>query len=57
VKRLKLIGHGRRVGAIGISEPFVIYIEAQDEADARLKVYDFWEHITSLYVVEVRDPL
>lgn len=38
-------GYGRRVGALGLSEPFTCEVEAQDETAARLAVYEQYEHI------------
>lgn len=44
-------GYGRKVGAIGIRTAFSCEVEAQDAEDARIRVYDQYEHITDMRVV------
>jgi hypothetical protein len=39
---------GRKVGAIGITYFIIDYVEAENEEQARLKLYDRYEHITGL---------
>jgi hypothetical protein len=53
VKKYRLAGWGRKVGAIGVSSFFVCDVNADNEADARLRVYDHYEHISQLHVVSV----
>jgi hypothetical protein len=40
-----VMGHGRMRGAIGITHGFSCEVEAEDEEDARLRIYDHYEHI------------
>lgn len=48
--RFIVTGHGRKVGAIGIFERFRCEVEARDEQEARIKVYDYYEHISGMRV-------
>jgi hypothetical protein len=43
--RYDLYFSGRRVGAIGITHPVLITVEADNEMAAALKAYDTHEHI------------
>lgn len=43
---------GRLVGAIGIFEQFRDTVEAFNYEEARIKLYDKYEHITDLKLVE-----
>lgn len=43
---------GRQKGAIGIFHRCKDIVIASDEVDARLKLYDRWEHITQLCMVK-----
>ena len=53
MKRFRLTGYGRRAGAIGLPGAFSITLKAESEAEVRLSVYEYYEHITSLKVEEV----
>jgi hypothetical protein len=46
-------GHGRKVGAIGISYGFAASVEAKDVEDAKIRIYDTYEHIHNMHVVPV----
>lgn len=46
--------YGRRVGSIGVSVWSTTEVQAEDEDAARLKLYDEFEHIERLRLVEVR---
>lgn len=48
-------GHGCQVGAIGIRHRFAQELEADSEQDARLKIYEFYEHLSGI-VIQPIDP-
>lgn len=47
---------GRLIGAIGIFYACVDKVEADDEEQARLKLYEKWEHIQNLVLTEIKRP-
>lgn len=53
MKTYRLAGWARKVGAIGIKSFFVCDIVAENEEQARLRLYDQYEHISQLCVVSV----
>jgi len=48
---------GRQRGAIGITYTQTATTQAEQEADARLKLYDHYEHITSCVLVKKTDAV
>ena len=46
-------GFGRKVGSLGTSSTFTIGIEASSKEDAKLKVYNHYEHIQDM---DISDP-
>ena len=42
--------YGREAGALGVLYWITVTVEAASIDDARLKLYDSWEHITDLSV-------
>ncbi len=46
---------GRGIGAIGVFYPITALVEGLNEKDARLKLYNRYEHITHLKLTEVKD--
>lgn len=53
-KVMKYTAHffGRNKGAIGISQRFIVFVVADNEDDARLKLYDTHEHISQCVFIE-----
>jgi len=45
--------HGRLSGAIGVSYPCEVIVEASDAAAAYLKAYDTHEHLSEVNVTEI----
>ena len=45
--------HGRLSGAIGISYPCEVVVEAPDAAAAYLKTYETHEHLSEVNVTEI----
>ena len=50
-------GNGRKVGAIGIFHPFTCEVEANSLEEAKILVYDQYDHITSMKVEKLDEPL
>lgn len=48
MKRYTASFTGRKVGAIGITYYIQDWVEAENEEQAKLKLYDKYEHITGL---------
>jgi hypothetical protein len=46
---------GREVGAIGIFYDINHVIEANNEEEAKLKLYDYYEHINNLTLTEIKN--
>lgn len=44
--KYRFVIHARKCGAIGIRSTHVTTVEADNEADARLKLYEKYEHIS-----------
>jgi len=43
-------GYGRKVGALGRIGYFSKYIEAPSEEEAKIKIYDYYEHISKMNI-------
>lgn len=48
-------GHGRAVGAIGIFHSFTCLVKAESVEDAKVRVYDQYEHISGMRVSEKQE--
>jgi len=55
--KVKVSGHGRKVGAIGITHPFTVTVEADTVEEARLKTYEHFESLSGLRFKGIEDPL
>lgn len=53
LKRWQACFVGRRVGAIGVRYEIDAIVEAVDKEQAELKLYDRFEHISNLIIVEI----
>jgi len=55
VKKIKYIANfrGRKVGAIGIFYDITAEVEGYSKKDARLNLYEKYEHISELKLTEV----
>jgi hypothetical protein len=49
--------YGRRKGAIGCFQNFVVTVDAKNEDDARLKLYDTHQDIIRCIIVRADDGL
>ena len=52
MKKYRALFNGRLVGAIGICDYFDVVVEGENEEQARLNLYDKYEHILGLSLVE-----
>jgi hypothetical protein len=53
MKLYKILCHGRRIGAIGITGPVYKEVRAENKEAAQLALYKYYEHITNLTIKEV----
>lgn len=49
--KFRVIGFGRKVGAIGMSGAFCRDLESESAEAARLDIYNHFEHISGLRVI------
>lgn len=52
MKNYRALFNGRVRGAIGVFEYFDVMVEAENEEQARLRLYDKYDHIIGLTLVE-----
>lgn len=55
MKTFKCYFTGRKVGAIGIFYDFIVTVQAENEEQARLKVYETHEHLSKWSAREIPD--
>jgi len=56
MKTYEIKFYGRPNGSIGIKRPCKITVLADDEAEARMKIYDTHEHVAGALVTEIKGP-
>lgn len=43
--------YGRNVGALGVTQAFDITLKAENDSDAITRLYERYEHITSIRII------
>lgn len=54
MKTYQINFNGRSVGAIGLTYPRTMRVKAKSEHKAILKVYEVFEHLSNIKIIEVR---